>query len=1302
MAELIPNAYNSDLPNYWKDLSGIDYNVKINDTFYGKTQHYFATSSYENFKLLSNYSWNLGDPCGEGILGDLSVTLNNFFTLLRGIQQYSNVYIVGSINMIQNIAGEITKVSEAIASILKTLIQRIRNWILNKIRELIDKALESFLTPRTKQIKEGVLQTLIEQLACSFDDIIDGLVDFAGDFLYSLVGQIIQTPLCAVQNYLNAMMNRLSLEIEESIQPFLNQLGDVLGGVINIVGQVNGIIDQILGYEAFFCARPECPEVKNFKASIWGGPEPSAIANFQNFTASASGFVDAQQTKAEDWLAEFFGPNSNTSQSPGDCYTGVFKCGIPQVVIFGGGGSGAAANAVVNQIGEVIGVNLLNGGSDYTSPPFVSIVDPGGCGINASALAVLCPKPSSSKKSKKIVGYNGPGVYLNLINSTNSTAVTGWNGPGIYLDLTSATPIDSAGTVVVTFTLTKEAAFIYSVNIPGTTISGAKIPPLPYPSTNNVPVQISMNLKSGEVYGPIVKTGDPGTLYVGDQVVSGVNNSGSLPNTSIVVENGGDDWNDYVISTNEGFFASYVTPPTAPTTTTSTAPINVLFTTTGSETGYAVNLPVSKTKNETLTGPGFSGNKVQRLVNLVPGKIYGPLSVSSGSGALYIGNEKVNKILTSGSLPNTSIVVENGGDDWNDYILSTSHGFFERFTTSPNSKKSLPPKKKGKSICNINVINPGNNYSSATATATSGSPVIQIFTGSPNPVDTNNTITLNWSIVNATSASLNVSGFNNIPLIGSASVLVNPTFPSGKKQTTVTYTITAVKNEQNSAPQIVTKDFILTVNDPVKGSLIPTSPPVINTNTPTINNFTANPTNVTVGQIVKLDWDTTDAIDCSLSATGFKNPLTGYTSIPADGSLSFVMPVDIPFPSSGNATIEYELTANNPYSSGPKTTNQKVSISVSPLPAPPPAPPAPAPPAPAPPAPPAPIAGAFNCVPSTFFPNEGDTVNFTVTSTDPADVGIFYYEIISLFGSVTDSDFTDNTLTGSFTINNISPGNNSGTFSKTISKDALTEVSEQFNVLIKRIPNVPALVATSGGITITDTSLSQLPPVQILPSPGKFICTPSKTVVSEGDIIDFEVKVSDPADNGSYFYEIIGLFGSVTASDFTDNSLTGNFVISNNVGTFSKIISADLTTERQEEFYVKIKKDLLKPDYVVSSVSITINDTSIGTPAVAVINTVTPINPGNNYPPNTTITAGGGSILTPVISPNGSIVAVNVINPGYGFTRVPEIEINNREGLGAKFRVNLDFIPLDQFLKENNLKSIDPAKLVRIIDCVSR
>jgi len=60
------------------------------------------------------------------------------------------------------------------------------------------------------------------------------------------------------------------------------------------------------------------------------------------------------------------------------------------------------------------------------------------------------------------------------------------------------------------------------------------------------------------------------------------------------------------------------------------------------------------------------------------------------------------------------------------------------------------------------------------------------------------------------------------------------------------------------------------------------------------------------------------------------------------------------------------------------------------------------------------------------------------------------------------------------------------------------------------------------------------------------------------------------------------------------------------------------------------------------------------------------------------------------------------LDGGYGFTSIPQVRINSREGLGARFRPRLKFIPLNQFLLEQELQVIDPTKLVQVVDCVTR
>jgi len=95
---------------------------------------------------------------------------------------------------------------------------------------------------------------------------------------------------------------------------------------------------------------------------------------------------------------------------------------------------------------------------------------------------------------------------------------------------------------------------------------------------------------------------------------------------------------------------------------------------------------------------------------------------------------------------------------------------------------------------------------------------------------------------------------------------------------------------------------------------------------------------------------------------------------------------------------------------------------------------------------------------------------------------------------------------------------------------------------------------------------------------------------------------------------------------------------------------------------------------------------------------------GYNNGDTVTIEDDTGSGASAEIQTNqlGQIVGINVLNGGYGFTRIPAVRINSLEGAGAKFRAKLRFIPINQFLLEQELQVIDPNKLVQVVDCVTK
>lgn len=103
---------------------------------------------------------------------------------------------------------------------------------------------------------------------------------------------------------------------------------------------------------------------------------------------------------------------------------------------------------------------------------------------------------------------------------------------------------------------------------------------------------------------------------------------------------------------------------------------------------------------------------------------------------------------------------------------------------------------------------------------------------------------------------------------------------------------------------------------------------------------------------------------------------------------------------------------------------------------------------------------------------------------------------------------------------------------------------------------------------------------------------------------------------------------------------------------------------------------------------------------MSTLNDIIVLNSGIDYDPTDNVNVVGGNngaTFELITSPIGQIVAINILTPGYGFTTIPEIQINSKNGVGAKFLATLDFIPIDQLEKDIQ---IDSSKLVKVIDCV--
>ena len=207
--------------------------------------------------------------------------------------------------------------------------------------------------------------------------------------------------------------------------------------------------------------------------------------------------------------------------------------------------------------------------------------------------------------------------------------------------------------------------------------------------------------------------------------------------------------------------------------------------------------------------------------------------------------------------------------------------------------------------------------------------------------------------------------------------------------------------------------------------------------------------------------------------------------------------------------------------------------------------------------------------------NEGQSVTFTINTQNVGAGAVLYWNTA---GSMASSDFSDNSLTGSFTIVGTGATTGIGTVVRSIATDFLTEGSESFTLTIRTGSSSGTVVATSSAVSVGD----------VVPT---FSLTESSNRINEGSTVTFNVSGSN-IPTGTYYWTIEQQSGIVAAADFSPQSLSGTVSISGSSGSFSILIRSDYVTDGTDSFYVNLRRDSITGTVVAASGIITINDTS--------------------------------------------------------------------------------------------------------------
>ncbi len=327
---------------------------------------------------------NCEGPSGE--LQGFQKQLKSFLFEVKRAKRASQQFFGAVSNLNSNISSLITTYTNLIAALAKSLIAKIRGFIVNRLNKELTRLFELLppnLRPNAAQASKKVNNTI----QCVFNKIISGLIKIVKSLLEQVVDRYVNAPLCAAESFVSNLISSFLGDLTSGI---LEALGEISGVALDVAGLLFQAFDILIGVLQFLSCEPDLDCQILDEWSFWDGSTLVKTALGSNSGISSS-------------LIAFAGSNEALGGGliPG-CSALPLFCGPPKLDFFGGVGAPASGNVVVGLTGQIMGVDLLTGGR-YTQPGNidVKIIDDCGLGNGAIGVAITEKYPNEDRQSSE-------------------------------------------------------------------------------------------------------------------------------------------------------------------------------------------------------------------------------------------------------------------------------------------------------------------------------------------------------------------------------------------------------------------------------------------------------------------------------------------------------------------------------------------------------------------------------------------------------------------------------------------------------------------------------------------------------------------------------------------------------------------------------------------------------------------------------------------------------------------------------------------------------------------------------------
>lgn len=440
------------------------------------------SSAAAAFEIKNTKYVRIPSRCSNDLIGGIARIIQDFIAIVNTLEKSIGQFIDPLLNEIVDIANTIKNIAGQIGGIVKQIINSIRDAIIKCLISLFKKFLGlQKKTDPTHSLTGPVLQkatkTLLQQIFCIFEKLIDVMIDFAIKMLENMINGVINPTTCAAEQAVSGILAKLMSLIEEALEPILSGVQWLTGGL----GTISGILNQASTLATEIYNFISCDEIKCNKPSEWISSTSAALQRgsddwskqlvgvnvlkgiSKDLTQISSGIstgglegydyngsnlsglnkiargLGGDLSSIEGAIASISLFGSNNS-SFGECnkktsnpqtqydlspvpFGYKYSYCIPPIAVAFGDGNGAQLIPIVSN-GSIFSVEVIAGGSGYSSPLSIAIIDNSGYGQGAQVDAVV-GVGGSITGAIVISGGSGycPGNYNNVGIDTNITDV---------------------------------------------------------------------------------------------------------------------------------------------------------------------------------------------------------------------------------------------------------------------------------------------------------------------------------------------------------------------------------------------------------------------------------------------------------------------------------------------------------------------------------------------------------------------------------------------------------------------------------------------------------------------------------------------------------------------------------------------------------------------------------------------------------------------------------------------------------------------------------------------------------------